>query len=465
MKKLIFTIAAALTVISGAITTLHAQTGAFAITGTGLGATQFVNSIHAVDSMVVWATVRDSSNAVPALRAVTSVDGGTTWTIKTMNNAAGYNPGGIFGLTAQKAFAAMFRAGGPGGRLLRTINGGTTWQNAIPTAFPSANGGFGNFVCFFDQNIGITMGDPTTSLPTNTGFEVWRTTDGGTTWARLPAASIPAPSSANEYGLVDDYFMLGNTCWFGTTSGRVYKSIDAGLTWTVATTPYATNNEAISGVAFTDANNGIGFTTGDAVAGTPHTTDDLVVTTDGGATWTLSTATVGAIRHSSIEAVPGLVGTYFLSSGNDSCRFSVNNGLTWTLAPYNGVDKAMGDIDFYDATHAFAAGNFLQGPIFIWVGLVPGATPLVVATRDIVAKTKAITVMPNPASSSLRLHTDAKATVVTVFDALGKSVFSQPVAADSDVNLNIESLTAGVYFLVTGNAQGEFFQNARFVKQ
>ena len=64
------------------------------------------------------------------------------------------------------------------------------------------------------------MGDPSGGY-----FEIYTTNDGGNNWSRVSQANIPDPI-AEEYGILSLYTVVGNTIWFTTTKGRIYKSID-----------------------------------------------------------------------------------------------------------------------------------------------------------------------------------------------------------------------------------------------
>ncbi len=119
------------------------------------------------------------------------------------------------------------------------------------------------------------MGDPNAGY-----FEIYTTTDGGNDWERTPQANI-APQLSGEFGITSVYTAHGDsTLWFGTNLGRIYKTIDRGLNWTVASTPYT--GSYIGDIAFKDALNGI------ASNGSPGPAlSDVIRTTDGGATWSL----------------------------------------------------------------------------------------------------------------------------------------------------------------------------------
>src|SRR4030095_11322486 len=234
----------------------------------------YVQFLDAVDTNVVWGLVADPASQLTPVQEVTkTIDGGNLWISNPITNATGLSPSSIYGLNADTAWVAMFNGVAGGGKILRTIDGGVnwTWQQ---TALFSAPAGFPNFVYFFNATDGICMGDP------NQGYmEIYNTTDGGDNWIRTPQANIAAQLTG-EFGITSVYTTYGDsTLWYGTNLGRIYKTIDRGLNWTAASTPYT--GAYIGDIAFRDANNGI------ASNGSPGlAVPDVIRTTDGGATWT-----------------------------------------------------------------------------------------------------------------------------------------------------------------------------------
>jgi photosystem II stability/assembly factor-like uncharacterized protein len=185
-----------------------------------------------------------------------------------------------------------------------------------------------NYVHFFDANNGIAGGDPESGE-----FEVYTTSNGGTTWTRVPAANIPNPL-ANEYGYNGGYYAVGNNMFFYTGKGRIYKSTDKGLNWTALATNSIISDfgsATINGnMAWSDANTGMIFRKTFSSGGIPIALT-LHRTTDGGANWTTVTFS-GITAANNINAVTYIPGTTILvatSSAGGSWK-STNNGTTWT---------------------------------------------------------------------------------------------------------------------------------------
>jgi PKD repeat protein len=196
--------------------------------------------------------------------------------------------------------------------------------------------------------IGITQGDP---IGAANEYEIWRTTDGGNNWTMVPGANIPNPT-AGEFGIVNVYTKQGTAnIWFGTNSGRVYRSTDAGLNWSVSTLPTSISTNAyVTDLAFTTPLNGVCFLNNNG-------TFEMFNTTDGGATWTLLSPTPANVGLNDVSAVPG---TNFLVSagagtGNTILSYSSDNGATWTDWLSVGIQYLT--IDFADNVSGWA-GSF-----------------------------------------------------------------------------------------------------------
>lgn len=322
----------------------------------GYDANNWVQFVDAVDSNVCWGlSASRNGQTNPVQNFVRTVDGGITWSNGLINNATNCAPSSIMALNADTAWVAMFDIAG-GGKILRTNDGGVTWTHQNTALF---TGGFPNIVHFFDANNGICMGDPNGGY-----FEIYTTNDGGTNWVRVPQANVPA-NLGGEFGITDVYTSFGSsTLWFGTNFGRIYKTIDAGATWTVASTPYT---GFLGGIAFRDANNGLV-----CEADVNTTATDLIYTNDGGATWNILNCITGNVgQKQSVIYVPGTDSSYVFTSPynrvNSPIRsfgsgISTNNGNDWYMVSENL--EVFSDNDFASVNGGWAGGLTRLDPIF-----------------------------------------------------------------------------------------------------
>lgn len=347
MKKLFSLLACAL-----GFYPMYAQTWTTQLSN--VNANNWVQFIDAVDSNVCWGLAAARTGQTNPVQEYTKTsDGGNTWFAGAITNAANHGPSCINALNADTAWVAMFNTTGGGGKILKTIDGGLSWIHQTTAAF-TAPAGFPNVVHFFDANNGFCMGDPNGGY-----FEIYTTVDGGTTWVRTPQANIPA-NLAGEFGITDVYATYGNTIWFGTNMGRFYKSIDGGLNWSVATSPYT---GFIGGLSFKDANYGIAV---EADLGTVNT--DAIYTNDGGATWNILPGNTAAFaQKQGIMFLPGTASTFVITSPYlpSGSGVSFDDGNTWAA-----IDALIhSDVDFVDSIHGWSGGGeFINNtaPIYKW---------------------------------------------------------------------------------------------------
>lgn len=314
MKKTLLSLFAILAFSVG----VFAQWG---IQNTNLAISRGINHLQAVNATTLWAAAYDGTDPAAACADFTkTTDGGVTWVPGTITNSTGLSLAMIYGVDGNKAWAPLYRVSGtkPQG-IYHTSDGGATWAQQTTALFTNA-ASFPNCVHFWNENEGWCMGDPISGE-----FEMYTTTNGGTTWVVVPGANIPAPVSG-EFGVVGYYSVVGDIVWFGTNKGRIYKSIDKGVNWTVsAVTPLGA---IYIQPFFRTADNGFAQDKGASTTGT------LAGTTDGGTTWAIVGST-GNIFSNDMAFVPGSEMTWVTTGADiDNSRagvtFSFDDGLTWT---------------------------------------------------------------------------------------------------------------------------------------
>lgn len=292
-----------------------------------------------------------------------TTNGGATWAAGAVAPAAGLSFSSLDAVSGTTAWAAMIDETAGGGQVYRTTNGGATWTRQLATGFPAAAGGFLNAVRMLTATTGVAMGDP---LTTTTEFEVYVTANAGATWTAVPGTALPNPL-AGEYGFQKLITTQGTTnVWFGTNKGRVYRSINAGSSWAVATTGLA----SISRLAFSSATHGLAMN-----VDTDGTLLGLVRTTDGGATWTRITAPSGPVLTGDLQAVPGAPLTYVASNANPNgpslgSALTTDGGSTWTDLETGQQRTAIGAADA-NTVWAGAFTDATTGLGGIWKGSLP----------------------------------------------------------------------------------------------
>ncbi len=284
---------------------------------------RIVQNIHAVDSLVVWATAIDNNPvANTSISEFTKTsDGGNIWTPGKVFGGTGYGLGNICGLSKDIAYVSVYSSTSQnsGCGIYKTSNGGNSWIQ-LPGALQGANS-FANNVWFWNENEGMCHGDVDTK--TNC-FEIYTTSNGGITWNRVPKANIGAGVNAvsGEGGWTSVIQAVGtSTIMFGTNMGNLYISHDKGHTWTISNTGITPVTNGVQEICFKDELKGLVVQT--------MTTTILRETLDGGTTWQ-SITPIGPFLKSSLAYVPGTDKTY-VSTGSGA-SYSFDGGHSWSQA-------------------------------------------------------------------------------------------------------------------------------------
>jgi len=435
MKKLLFLFVFVLTGIAANAQWPIQSTG-FPLPSVG------INNIQAVDQNILWATGYDGSGGAVDLQVFTRTnDGGATWTAGEILDYPSYGVAMIFGVNYTTAWVPLYEATSGGGVLLKTTDGGATWTPQTTAAFTAPNG-FPNVVHFWSETEGFCFGDP------NGGYmEIYTTTDGGDNWVRVPQANIPANLSS-EYGLTNCYSVVDNTIWFGTTKGRVYKSIDKGLNWTVSTVTSSWSNIFVD-VDFISATHGIAHHRGNGTATLPAD-GSKYETFDGGTTWSLVTQT-GPLYTNDFAFVPGLPNTMVATgseSGNSGVAYSPDGGHTWTDFDTTAGYQFLAT-EWVDNLHGWAGGftdaNDFSGGMFKYGGDV------LTDILNIDPKQGGVKIYPNPSNGHFTcaiIGFESKNVNITIYNAVGQEVYNNTVnqsLISYNHYIDLSNLESGLY--------------------
>lgn len=213
-----------------------------------------------------------------------TTDGGNAWHAAQVPGAESLD---FRDVEAFDADLAYLLAAGPGdqSRIYKTTDAGRTWSLQFTN---TDSKGFFDCMAFWDRNHGIAVGDPV-----NGRFDLITTSDGGQHWKAIPSAVLPLAIDG------EGAFAASGTCiavqgknkvWFATGGkvARVFRSTNAGKTWTVADTPmvHGEPSAGIFSIAFKDALHGV-------IAGGDYKRPEqggpnLALTDDGGRSWKLA---------------------------------------------------------------------------------------------------------------------------------------------------------------------------------
>jgi photosystem II stability/assembly factor-like uncharacterized protein len=280
------------------------------------GVTARLRGVSAVNDRVVWASGTNGT-------VIRTTDGGTTWQRLTVPNAEKLDFRDVDAVDERTAFVLSI---GPSeqSRIYKTSDAGATWVEQFVNRDPKA---FFDAMAFWDAARGVAVSDSVDGQ-----FVILTTTDGGSTWSRVPASALP-PALPNEGFFAASgtnvTVLAPNHVWVGTgaaTESRVVRSSDGGRTWSLAKTPLAAGPSAgIFSIAFADARRGI--VVGGDYKAESAISDNAAVTSDGGATWTLVKGLSG-FRSVAVYR-PGDAST-IVAVGPAGTDLSTDGGKTWT---------------------------------------------------------------------------------------------------------------------------------------
>jgi photosystem II stability/assembly factor-like uncharacterized protein len=234
----------------------------------------FFNGVHVVDS--------DIATAVGDV-IVRTMNGGLSWTEQT-TSAVDMVLADVHFVDTDIGYAVgVGRVGGVlGGLVLRTTDGGQQWDvvNGVLREAAGVNPMPG--VSVIDASTATVVGNVTGSnLP-----RILRTTDGGTTWNdQTTDPDVPTSARLSDVYFVNANlgFVVGRNELLITKDPLILRTTDGGGGWTLADVPPALTFTTLYAVSFVDANNGwaVGRGSRDGV------TNNAIIlhTADGGSSW------------------------------------------------------------------------------------------------------------------------------------------------------------------------------------
>ena len=423
------------------------------------------------DKNTVWAVCYDGKggllSGIPTLSFTRTVDAGATWIPGKVGSDLTLRFSNISAIDGEEAWVAMHKIGSfvpnygygfdkGGGGIFHTTDGGVNWEHTAPGELFN-NSSVPMFVHFKDKNHGIAMGNP------NGGnWEIYLTNNKGKKWKRVASKDIPG-SLPDEKGWISGYAVIGDIIWFGTTAGRMYKSMDFGKHWAVHTVTTLPNTE-VNEIAFLD----------DGLTGVAHLRNYGIFrtyvfsTTDGGLTWTNYNQPANW-KNSRVTAVPGT--TAFVSTSTHPNRLftgssvSYDAGQTWTHIDQS-AQKAV--CRFYDATTGYAGGFHLSGhPFFKDKGLfksqfvfqLPAQPAAKLANEKsrvdeitLVAENE-VKIYPTPAKDviNVALQNELLKGVISLVSMDGRIMLTKMPGSAKSIQLDVSRLNAGTYILRIAN--------------
>jgi photosystem II stability/assembly factor-like uncharacterized protein len=285
------------------------------------GVTARLRGVSAVSDRIAWA----SGSAGTVIR---TIDAGNTWQVRPVAGAEKLDFRDVDAMSDSVAYVLSI---GPGelSRIYKTVDGGASWTLQFANTDPKV---FLDAMTFADAQHGFAFSDSVDGR-----FVILRTDNGGRSWDRIPADPLP-PALEGEGAFAGSGTNIatggGDRIWIGTTASRVLRSLDGGRTWTAVQTPLAHNaSTGIFSVAFRNATDGV--VVGGDYRKEGEAIDNVAVTSDGGATWTLVKEHALSGFRSVVAYMPGMKST-LLAVGPSGADVSQDGGRTWTALECDG---------------------------------------------------------------------------------------------------------------------------------
>jgi photosystem II stability/assembly factor-like uncharacterized protein len=353
----------------GLITIFFLQNGKTQWTNLGTGIVQSPRSIWSIavpNENTVWAFAIDANNFLnPVFEFTKTTNGGETWQTGIYDIDPTLLVGSAFALDSLTLWLCTTDLKNPvSGKLYKTSDGGITWtyQNTAYNGFNEVP----TSVHFFDEDTGVTFGAQFADDYDNQ-ISIYTTTNGGSSWNKVLPPDLPTQLSGE--GMTDRlgngiYSVVGNTIWFPTTKGRVFKSKDNGSTWEVFETGLQglPPQDPIS-IAMQDSMVGI------LVSDNPN---EAVKTINGGETWEFIDLPTSTTQAFQVKYIPGTPGTYLIHDGFDDqstkAFLTKDAGTTWEIIETN---VSLFCSEFLSPTVGYGGGAIINsetGGMYKWDG-------------------------------------------------------------------------------------------------
>ncbi len=267
------------------------------------------------DGQYGWLVGSDGAGGEVRSAIFRTTDGGATWSEVAFPNPTSVSLGGVFFVSADSGWVV-----GDGGYIIRTTDGGVTWQRQT-----SPSGRKLGRVHFVSPTLGWITG----GWNDGASWLLLKTTNGGASWQDISFG-------ADCYSAEDIWFADSLRGWIVGQNSRIdpviYHTTDGGATWAEQGHNLPAGAGPVSSICFPTPRKGWASTS--SIYRTPA--GSILHTTDGGANWTIQGQT-GLHYNYALDAPDTLrvavLATQVLSPATARVVVTTDGGVTWT--PYN----------------------------------------------------------------------------------------------------------------------------------
>jgi len=229
-----------------------------------------------------------------------------------------------------------------GGGVWKSTNGGTTWA-PITETLGSLSVGSLEMDPNNSNTLYLGLGDPFDG----TGIGLVKSTDGGATW-------MAPVYLGNATSITDIQVVPGNSnIVLATTNAGLFRSVDAGATWSQASlaTGYTSAPSGWS-IAHAGGTKFVATVEADPTAASGNTQGQVWVTADAGATWTRATGvtSTAGLERMTVATAPSSPTTVYVLASNPSGDLadifkSTNGGTSFTALGAAGKRYSNGNTE------------------------------------------------------------------------------------------------------------------------
>ena len=274
-----------------------------------------------------------------------------TWTTTSAPTVPRYDD--IYFLDEQRGWGAAPYQDflGVDGQLVRTTDGGDTWDVLVPST-----GYTYRSMAFFDDSLGF-IGNLEAGQSANDTALIIQTTDGGSSW--FPVPNLPGPRPGGVCGMfrVNDSLLYAAGRYYGPAG--VYKTTDRGNSWTY------TDLDSLAGglvdMYFWHADSGI--VVGSSGLDWADSAGVVLQTFDGGQSWQRiyrtqdDQAMCWKISFPSDQI--GYISVQNFTGLNDHTVLkTTDRGVTWAELPYYSFSYNAQGVGFINDSVGFIGGTF-----------------------------------------------------------------------------------------------------------